>query len=229
MLYLKTRNPHATRHWRNSETQHNSQRRPSDTFLYNNYLKSAHMEPKNRLWYFYMDNYIALYITTYMLTMQISYELKMNLYSDPIQSVVVRNRRNRSEETHYVRASVAASLLDAHFLFLSSPTHTLFLWRPLKSPHTSAWVSAPPFIRTPPLHTVLIPAHPPLQPLNGFFGQKCHALWAPSWKSEAHHVWWHECTICLTSWIKCLDSLKSEILLYKPRYFIPFHVCIGLR
>jgi len=62
-----------------------------------------------------------------MLTMQISTELKINVYSDPIQRMVVRNRRNRSEETHFVRASVAASLLDAHFLFLSTPTHTLFL------------------------------------------------------------------------------------------------------
>lgn len=45
-----------------------------------------------------------------------------------------KKQKEQSEETHYMRASVAASLLDAHFLFLSSPTHTLFLWRPLKSP-----------------------------------------------------------------------------------------------
>lgn len=50
----------------------------------------------------------------------------MNLYSDPIQRAVVRNRRSKSKETHYNIASVAASL-DAHFLFLFSPTHTLFL------------------------------------------------------------------------------------------------------
>lgn len=44
----------------------------------------------------FIDNYIALlYITTYTLTMKRSYELKMNLYFDPIQRVVVRNRRNR--------------------------------------------------------------------------------------------------------------------------------------
>ncbi len=128
---------------------------------------------------------------TYMLNMK--RWAKMNLYSDPIQRAVVRNRRSKSKETHYTRASVAASL-DAHFLFLSSPTHTLFLWRPLKSPtrlcgcllpHSSALLRF--------THCSL--SCTSSSPASQWYprAEVPHAL-AWSWKRKAHHVWWHECT-----------------------------------
>lgn len=166
-------------------------------------------------------NYITLYIKPYMLNMQEHDKLKMNLYSDPIQKALVRNRRSKSKETHYTRASVAASLLDAHFLFLSSPTHTLFLWRPLKSPtrlrgrllpHSSALLR---FTRC---------SHPRTSssPSSQWF---LRAEVPRALGSELEE----ESGPCLVAWmyfIKSSDSLK----LYKPRFmrFISCLDCVAI-
>ncbi len=181
---------------------------------------TALMEQKNRLTLLYPQIYNVIYKNLHVKHERTwNDELKMNLYSDPIQRAVVRNRRSKSKETHYTRASVAASL-DAHFLFLSSPTHTLFLWRPLKSPtrlrgrllpHSSALLR---FTRCSHPCTSSSPA----------------SQWFP--RAEVPHALGleleEESAPCLVAWmhfIKSFDSLKSELLLYKP-HFMHFNSCL---